>query len=315
MDWHISPVVAEAVAQAAQETGVAQLSPAEMAPERVHERTERYIYEGELAWLPQEGQDYGKLSIDQEALEVHRRYQGVIQVYTKVPIKDEFIYRQLYAPEAVAEVIQKVLADPMAAYDYTSKNNLVAIVTDGSAVLGLGNIGPRAALPVMEGKAVLFKTFGGVEAFPICIGTQDTDLVVRLVETISPAFGGINLEDISSPRCFEVERTLTELLDIPVFHDDQHGTAVVALAGLLNALKIVDRSLRHRHGQNPPRGGGAKPYRLRHQGCGVQRAARGHEPHQGGTGGDYQPRTAARQPGGGPQGGRSLHRTVRPQRP
>jgi len=243
MDWHISPVVAEAVAQAAQETGVAQLSPAEMAPERVHERTERYIYEGELAWLPQEGQDYGKLSIDQEALEVHRRYQGVIQVYTKVPIKDEFIYRQLYAPEAVAEVIQKVLADLMAAYDYTSKNNLVAIVTDGSAVLGLGNIGPRAALPVMEGKAVLFKTFGGVEAFPICIGTQDTDLVVRLVETISPAFGGINLEDISSPRCFEVERTLTELLDIPVFHDDQHGTAVVALAGLLNALKIVDRKL------------------------------------------------------------------------
>jgi malate dehydrogenase (oxaloacetate-decarboxylating) len=243
MDWHISPVVAEAVAQAAQETGVAQLGPGEMAPERVHQRTERYIYEGELAWLPQEGQDYGKLSIDEEALEVHRRYQGVIQVYTKVPIKDEFIYRQLYAPEAVAEVIQKILSDPMAAYDYTCKSNLVAIVTDGSAVLGLGNIGPRAALPVMEGKAVLFKTFGGVEAFPICISTQDTDLVVRLVETISPAFGGINLEDISSPRCFEIERKLTELLDIPVFHDDQHGTAVVTLAGLLNALKIVDRKL------------------------------------------------------------------------
>jgi malate dehydrogenase (oxaloacetate-decarboxylating) len=243
MDWHISPVVAEAVAQAAQETGVAQLGPAEMAPERVHDRTERYIYEGELAWLPQEGQDYGKLSINEEALEVHRRYQGVIQVYTKVPIKDEFIYRQLYAPEAVAEVIQKILADPMAAYDYTCKSNLVAILTDGSAVLGLGNIGPRAALPVMEGKAVLFKTFGGVEAFPICINTQDTDMVVRLVETISPAFGGINMEDISSPRCFEIERQLSEILDIPVFHDDQHGTAVVALAGILNALKIVDRKL------------------------------------------------------------------------
>jgi malate dehydrogenase (oxaloacetate-decarboxylating) len=243
MDWHISPVVAEAVAQAAQETGVAQLGPEEITPERVHERTERYIYEGELAWLPPEGQDYGKLSIDQEALAVHRRYQGVIQVYTKVPIKDEIIYRQLYAPEAVAEVIQKVLSDSMAAYDYTCKSNLVAIVTDGSAVLGLGNIGPRAALPVMEGKAVLFKTFGGVEAFPICISTQDADLVVRLVETISPAFGGINLEDISSPRCFDIERSLTELLDIPVFHDDQHGTAVVTLAGLLNALKIVDRKL------------------------------------------------------------------------
>ncbi len=179
MDWHISPVVAEAVARAAQESGVAQLGPEKMSPEKVHERTERYIYEGELAWLPQEGHDYGKMSINEEALELHQRYQGVIQVYTKVPIKDEIIYRQLYAPEAVAEVIQKILDDPMAAYDYTSKNNLVAIVTDGSAVLGLGNIGPRAALPVMEGKAVLFKTFGGVEAFPICIGTQETDFIVQ----------------------------------------------------------------------------------------------------------------------------------------
>ena len=243
MDWHISPVVSEAVARAAQETGVAQIGPEEMSPEKVHERTERYIYEGELAWLPQQGQDYGKLSINEEALEVHRRYQGVIQVYTKVPIKDEVIYRQLYSPEAVAEVIRKVLDDPMAAYDYTCKSNLVAIVTDGSAVLGLGNLGPRAALPVMEGKAVLFKTFGGVEAFPICISTQDPDFVVRLVEVIAPTFGGINLEDISSPRCFEIEQKLLELIDIPVFHDDQHGTAVVALAGLLNALKIVDRKL------------------------------------------------------------------------
>jgi len=243
MDWHISPVVAEAVARAAQATGVAQIGPREMSPEKVHERTERYIYEGELAWLPQKGQDYGKLSINEEALEVHRRYQGVIQVYAKVPIKDEFIYRQLYAPPAVAEVIREILANPMAAYDYTAKNNLVAIVTDGSAVLGLGNIGPRAALPVMEGKAVLFKTFGGVEAFPICINTQEAELVVRLVETIAPAFGGINLEDISSPRCFEIEQQLSERLDIPVFHDDQHGTAVVALAGLVNALKIVDRKL------------------------------------------------------------------------
>jgi malate dehydrogenase (oxaloacetate-decarboxylating) len=183
------------------------------------------------------------MGINEEALEVHRRYQGVIQVYTKVPIKDEVIYRQIYAPEAVAEVIRKILSDPMAAYDYTCKSNLVAIVTDGSAVLGLGNIGPRAALPVMEGKAVLFKTFGGVEAFPICISTQDADLVVRLVETIAPAFGGINMEDISSPRCFEIEQKLQEILDIPVFHDDQHGTAVVALAGLLNALKLVDRKL------------------------------------------------------------------------
>jgi malate dehydrogenase (oxaloacetate-decarboxylating) len=243
MDWHISPVIAEAVARAAQDSGVAQLQPTEMSPEKVHERTERYIYEGELAWLPQEGQDYGAMSIAEEALELHRRYQGCIQVYAKVPIKDEIIYNRLYAPQAVAEVCQKILADPMAAYDYNCRSNLVAIVSDGSAVLGLGNIGPRAALPVMEGKALLFKTFGGVEAFPICISTQEPDRVIQLVESISPAFGGINLEDISSPRCFEIEQKLCERLEIPVFHDDQHGTAVVVMAGLLNALKISGRDL------------------------------------------------------------------------
>ncbi len=243
MDWRISPVVARAVAQAAQESGVAQLTAPEVTPEMVYDRTERYIYEGELAWLSVEGQDYGKLSIDEESLELHRRYTGCVEIYAKVPVKDEIIYRRLYSPGAVAEVCQKILADPMAAYDYTCKNNLAAIVTDGSAVLGLGNIGPRAALSVMEGKAILFKTFGGVEAFPICISTQETDLVVQVVENISPVFGGINLEDISSPRCFEIEKKLTERLDIPVFHDDQHGTAVVALAAFLNALKVVDRKM------------------------------------------------------------------------
>ena len=243
MDWRISPVIAKAVAQTAQENGIASLGPEKVSPERVYERTERYIYEGELAWLPAEGQDYGKLGTNEEALELHRRYQGCVEIYTKVPIKDEVIYNRLYAPAAVAEVCQKILHEPMAAYDFTCKNNLVAIVTDGSAVLGLGNIGPRAALPVMEGKAVIFKTFGGVEAFPICISTQESEQVIRLVENISPAFGGINLEDISSPRCFEIEQRLRERLDIPVFHDDQHGTAVVVLAGLLNALKLVDRKL------------------------------------------------------------------------
>ncbi|MGQ9922254.1 MAG: malic enzyme-like NAD(P)-binding protein, partial [Desulfobacca sp.] len=243
MDWHISPTIARAVAQAAQATGVAGIGPEEMPPDRVYERLERYIYEGELAWLPSEGQDYGTLNIDEEALELHRRYQGCIGVYTKVPIKDEVIYRRLYSPRVVAQVCDKIRQDAMAAYDYTPKNNLVAIVTDGSAVLGLGNIGPRAALPVMEGKAILFKTFGGVEAFPICISTQETDLVVSLVENISPAFGGINLEDISSPRCFDIEQRLRESLDIPVFHDDQHGTAVVGLAGIINALKLLHREL------------------------------------------------------------------------
>ncbi|OEU68375.1 MAG: malate dehydrogenase [Desulfobacterales bacterium PC51MH44] len=184
------------------------------------------------------------MSIDEESLELHHRYQGCLQVYTKVPIKDEFIYRRLYSPEAIVQVCQEIIKDSMTAYDYTCKNNLVAIVSDGSAVLGLGNIGPRAAIPVMEGKAILFKTFGGVEAFPICISTQDTDLIVQLVENISPAFGGINLEDISSPRCFEIEQKLQDRLDIPVFHDDQHGTAVVVLAALINALKIVDFKLK-----------------------------------------------------------------------
>ncbi|MBM4285212.1 MAG: NADP-dependent malic enzyme [Deltaproteobacteria bacterium] len=243
MDWRISPVIARAVAAAAQAAGVAHFTAAEVSPDLVYERTERYIYEGELAWLPSEGQDYGKLSINEEALEVHRRYQGAVGIYAKVPIKDEVIYNRLYAPKAVAQVCRQMLQDPMGVYDFTLKNNLVAIVTDGSAVLGLGNIGPRAALPVMEGKAVLFKTFGGVEAFPICISTQEPDEVVRLVENISPLFGGVNLEDISSPRCFDIERRLSESLDIPVFHDDQHGTAVVALGALMNALKLVGRNL------------------------------------------------------------------------
>jgi malate dehydrogenase (oxaloacetate-decarboxylating) len=187
MDWQISPIIARAVANAAQETGVAGIGPDEMPPDKVYERTERYIYEGELAWLPSEGQDYGKLSIDEESLELHRRYQGCIGIYAKVPIKDEVIYKKLYSPRVVADVCAKIRQDPMAAYDYTCKNNLVAIVTDGSAVLGLGNIGPRAALPVMEGKAVLFKTFGGV-SFPICIIIETTGHPPG--GNIAPAFGG-----------------------------------------------------------------------------------------------------------------------------
>ena len=243
MDWHISPVIAEAVAQAAQDSGVAQLTRAVITPEKIHERTESYIYEGELAWLPEESEDYDKLSLNDQALELHRRYQGCVQIYAKVPIKDEVIYTKLYAPQAVAAVCKEIVQNPLAAYEYTCKNNLVAIVTDGSAVLGYGNLGPRAALPVMEGKAILFKTFGGVEAFPVCISTQETARVIEVVENIAPAFAGINLEDISSPRCFEIENSLIARLEVPVFHDDQHGTAVVALAGLMNALKIVGRKL------------------------------------------------------------------------
>ena len=328
MDWHISPVIAEAVARAAQETGVAQMTAEVVTPERIHERTESYIYEGELAWLPSEGQDYGSLSIDEEALELHSRYQGCIQVYAKVPIKDEVIYRRLYAPEAVAEVCTKILQDPMGAYDYTCKNNLVAIVTDGSAVLGLGNIGPRAALPVMEGKAILFKTFGGVEAFPICISTQEPDRIVEVVENISPVFAGINLEDISSPRCFDIEQRLCERLDIPVFHDDQHGTAVVGLAALLNALKITDRKigrgqdrlqrgrgLGHFRDQAVDPGRRQKHHGVRHHRHRLPGPRQGHEPHQGRAGGHHQPGPAAGLPGRCLAGRRGLLRAFRAQRP
>ena len=145
-----------------------------------------------------------------------------------------------YTP-GVAEPCKVIAADPEAAYRYTIKSNTIAVVSDGSAVLGLGNIGPLAAMPVMEGKAVLFKEFGGVNAFPICLDTQDTQEIIETVVRIAPAFGGINLEDISAPRCFEIEEALKERLDIPVFHDDQHGTAIVVLAGVINSLKLTGK--------------------------------------------------------------------------
>ena len=145
---------------------------------------------------------------------------------------------ELYSPKAAVEPAREIIDDPKNAYQYTAKRNLVGVVSDGSAVLGFGNIGPWAALPVMEGKAILFKTFGGVEAYPLCLATQEVDELVAAVKELAPSLGGINLEDIAAPRCFEVERKLQDLLDIPVFHDDQHGTAVVTLAGTLNALKL-----------------------------------------------------------------------------
>ena len=138
-------------------------------------------------------------------------------------------------------ITRHILARPDAVFDYTGKSNRVAVITDGSAVLGLGNIGPRAALPVMEGKAILFQSFAGIEAYPICLATQDVDEIIRAIVHITPAFGGVNLEDISAPRCFEVEARLHELLDIPVVHDDQHGTAIVILAGIMNALRLVHK--------------------------------------------------------------------------
>jgi malate dehydrogenase (oxaloacetate-decarboxylating) len=167
---------------------------------------------------------------------------GKIEVTPKIPIKNRDDLSRVYTP-GVARVCMAIHEDPSKAHSLTIKRNTVAVVSDGSAVLGLGNIGPEAAMPVMEGKAMLFKQMAGVDAFPICLNTQDTEEIIRTVKAIAPAFGGINLEDISSPRCFEIEERLVKELDIPVFHDDQHGTAVVILAGLLNAAKVVNKKL------------------------------------------------------------------------
>ncbi len=174
------------------------------------------------------------------ALEKHKEWGGKISTESKCPLKTREDLAIAYTP-GVAEPCKVIEKDPDAAYIYTQKSNTIAVVTDGSAVLGLGNIGGLAGLPVMEGKCVLFKQFGGVNAVPICLDTQDTDEIVRTVVAIAPAFGGINLEDIAAPRCFEVEEHLKELLHIPVFHDDQHGTAIVVLAGLINALKVTGK--------------------------------------------------------------------------
>ncbi len=167
---------------------------------------------------------------------------GKIEIQSKVPLKTRDDLSRAYTP-GVARICQAIVDDPSDARRLTIKRNTVAVVTDGSAVLGLGNIGPAAALPVMEGKAALFKRFGDVDAWPVCLDTQDVDEIVRTVQLIAPVYGGINLEDISAPRCFEVERRLRELLDIPVFHDDQHGTAIVVLAALRNSLKLVKKEL------------------------------------------------------------------------
>lgn len=176
----------------------------------------------------------------EKALQLHEEWNGKLETTSKCKIKTREDLALAYTP-GVAEPCKVIAKDKEAAYKYTIKSNTVAVVSDGSAVLGLGNIGAYAAMPVMEGKAVLFKEFGGVNAFPICLDTQDTEEIIKTVVNIAPAFGGINLEDISAPRCFEIESRLKELLDIPVFHDDQHGTAIVVLAGIINGLKVTGK--------------------------------------------------------------------------
>lgn len=180
------------------------------------------------------------MTTNEKALELHKEWNGKINTKSKCSIKSREDLALAYTP-GVAEPCKVIADDIEAAYTYTIKSNTVAVVSDGSAVLGLGNIGPYAAMPVMEGKSVLFKEFGNVNAFPICLDTQDTEEIIKTVVNIAPAFGGINLEDISAPRCFEIEERLNEILDIPVFHDDQHGTAIVVLAGIINALKVTKK--------------------------------------------------------------------------
>lgn len=182
------------------------------------------------------------MSLRDDALQMHKQKQGKLSVNSKVEIKDREALSLAYSP-GVAEPCKEIYEDERTVFDYTIKSNTVGVVTDGSAVLGLGNIGANASLPVMEGKSALFKNFAGVDSFPIALETNDVDEIVNAVKLMTPIFGGINLEDISAPRCFEIEERLSRETDIPVFHDDQHGTAIVTLSGLLNALKLTDRSL------------------------------------------------------------------------
>lgn len=181
--------------------------------------------------------DYKEMS-----LKLHEEKCGKIEVVSKIPVKDKKDLSLAYTP-GVAEPCKKIHEDVENVYKYTAKKNLVAVVSDGTAVLGLGDIGPEAAMPVMEGKSILFKEFANVDAFPICLATKDVDEIVKTVKYLAPTFGGINLEDIGAPRCFEIEKRLKEELDIPVFHDDQHGTAIVVFAGLINALKLVNKKI------------------------------------------------------------------------
>lgn len=181
------------------------------------------------------------MTIKNESLELHKKYKGKISIESKIKIENSYDLSLAYSP-GVSEPCLKIYENPEDVYKYTSKGNIVAVISDGSAVLGLGNIGPQAAIPVMEGKAILFKKFGDIDAIPLCLNTNDVDEIVKVCKILSPSLGGINLEDISAPRCVEIERRLVKELDIPVFHDDQHGTAIVVLAALINCLRLTKKS-------------------------------------------------------------------------
>jgi malate dehydrogenase (oxaloacetate-decarboxylating) len=237
IDYRVAPAVAAAVARATIEKNCAKLMNKE--PAEIAERTRRFVYEGQLPIPPRSNKP---MSISEESLELHDRFQGLLEIYSKIPVKDAHILKLFYLVPGAMEPAAMIYEDPSQVFELTPRGNLVGIVSDGSAVLGLGNIGGRAALPVMEGKAILFHTFAGVEAFPICLATQEPDEIIDIVKRLEPTFGGINLEDISAPRCFYVEEKLREQTDIPIFHDDQHGTAVIVLAGILNACRLTGKT-------------------------------------------------------------------------
>jgi malate dehydrogenase (oxaloacetate-decarboxylating) len=182
------------------------------------------------------------VTLKEESLKMHKKNHGKLGIYSKIDVRNTRELSLVYSP-GVAEPCIEIYQDEHKVYDYTIKGNLVAVVSNGTAVLGLGNIGPKAAMPVMEGKALLFKSFANVDAFPICLNTSDTDKIVEMVQLLEPTFGGVNLEDIAAPRCFEIEDRLRKSCNIPIFHDDQHGTAIVTVAGLLNALKLVEKKI------------------------------------------------------------------------
>jgi malate dehydrogenase (oxaloacetate-decarboxylating) len=237
LDYRVAPAVAEAVARAIIDRNDCKRP--DITPESISERTRRFVYEGKLPVPPKSN---GEMTVAEESLELHDRFQGLLEIYSKVPVKDEHILKMFYLNPGAMEPSHLIHKDREQVFELTSRSNLVGVVSDGSAVLGLGNIGARAALPVMEGKAILFHTFAGVEAFPICLNTQDPDEIIEMVKWLEPTFGGINLEDISAPRCFYIEKKLREETDIPIFHDDQHGTAVVVLAGILNACRLTGKN-------------------------------------------------------------------------
>lgn len=237
-DYRVAPTVAAAVARATVAGGYAKRPG--VTPEVVAERTWAYVYEGKFPIAPKSDQP---LTISQESLELHERFQGLLEVSNNIPVKDEHILKQIYLVPGAMEPVRLIHEQIEEVYNITTRGNLVGVVSDGSAVLGLGNIGGRAALPVMEGKAILFHTFAGVEAFPICLVTQDSEEIIDIVKRLEPTFGGINLEDISAPRCFYIEERLKAETDIPIFHDDQHGTAVVVLAGLTNATRLTGKRI------------------------------------------------------------------------